>query len=70
MDKQQMLEKAKEAAEQILLPAAKQYAGVLVKDIALEAIKEVVADSSNPYDDMLLAALIPVIEAKMEELLK
>ena len=46
-----------------------------VLDEILEPILEgFVADSSNPYDDMLLAALYPVLEkelkAKLDELLK
>ena len=63
-----MLKLAEDEAKNILLPAAKAYAKVLIKDIAIAALKEVVADSSNPYDDMLLAAIEPVINQKLEEL--
>ena len=70
MTKEEMLQKAEDEAIKILLPAVKQYAQVIVKDIAIAAIQDLVADSENPYDDMLLAAIIPVIDAKIEELVK
>lgn len=70
MNKEEMLEKAKLEAELILLPAAKHYARVMMKDVLVAALKDVVEDSSNPYDDMVLAALLPMLDAKMEELLK
>ena len=70
LSKEELIEKAKVEAEAILLPAAKQYAGVLINDIVMQALAEVVADSSNPYDDMLFAALKPVIDAKVKDLLK
>lgn len=40
--------------------------GLLVEDLLInlveKALDEVVADSSNPYDDMLAAALKPVLK--------
>lgn len=70
MNKEEMLEKAKVEAELILLPAVKQYAAVIAKDIIIQAIKDMVADSENPYDDVLAAALIPVVEEKLAAALK
>ncbi len=69
MNKEEIMEKLKASAEANLIPAGKAMVKEMVNDILVVALKEVVADSENPYDDMLLAALLPVIEAKLAELL-
>lgn len=69
MDKQEMMDLAELKAKELLLPPLKAYVQVLVKDIAMAALQDVVADTENPYDDMLLAAVAPVVDAKLKELL-
>lgn len=69
MNKEEMLNKTKEKAEEILLPAAKQFAGAVIEDILMASVKEMVADSENPYDDMVLAALKPILDKKIAEFL-
>ena len=40
----------------------------LLKGLLEPKLKEFVADSSNPYDDMLLAALLPHLERQLAKL--
>ena len=46
----------------------------LVSDILMEvakpALQEFVAKSDNPYDDMLVAALLPVLEVEAMKIVK
>ena len=39
-------------------------------DLVLEpALKKVVADSANPFDDMLMASVYPILEKELKEML-
>lgn len=69
MNKDEMLASAKLKAEEILLPAAKKYASVMIEDVIMASLEEMVADSENPYDDMVLAALKPILDKKIAEFL-
>lgn len=42
----------------------------LIDEILEEALKKVVADSSNTMDDMLMAAIYPVLEKELKEKIK
>ena len=61
-------QKAEEEAKNIIVPALRQYFKVMLTDVALGAIKDMVADSSNPYDDVFLASIEPLILLKIKEL--
>ena len=62
MDKEQLI---KLVAKHVNVPG-------LVKDVLDEvvetALDKVVADSANPYDDMIKATLYPVLEAEVNNL--
>lgn len=47
----------------------KKLAYGLVDEVAEEALKKVVADSSNPFDDMLMASVYPVLEKELKKLI-
>lgn len=38
----------------------------VIKEVAMEALKELAADSSNPYDDKLLALAEPFLDKYLE----
>jgi Ribonuclease G/E len=38
----------------------------VIKDVIEEALKEMVADSSNPYDDKLLAIALPFVDKYLD----
>lgn len=40
----------------------------LLDELLEPALKKVVADSSNPFDDMLMASVYPVLEKELKEL--
>lgn len=42
----------------------------VIDDVLEEALKKVVADSSNPFDDMLMASVYPVLEKELKELIE
>ena len=41
----------------------------IIDDVLEEALKKVVADSSNPFDDMLMASVYPVLEKELKDLI-
>lgn len=41
----------------------------VIDEVLEPALKEVVADSTNTFDDMALAMLLPTLDAKLKELL-
>lgn len=43
---------------------------IIVKDVAFAALKKVVDDSSNKFDDAAYAMLAPLLEDKLAEALK
>lgn len=47
----------------------KKVADLLVEKIVLHALKKVVEDSSNPFDDQAYALLAPLVGPKIEEAL-
>ena len=42
----------------------------LLDEVLEPVLKKFVADTANPYDDMLLAAIYPVLEKELKEKLK
>ncbi len=48
----------------------KKLANGVVDNVIEEALKKVVADSSNPYDDMILNSLWPLVEKEVKELIE
>lgn len=42
----------------------------MMKEIVKPKLDEFVADTSNPYDDILVAALYPILEKEIEEKIK
>ena len=47
----------------------KKVADLIVEKVVLHALKKVVEDSSNPFDDQAFALLAPLIGPKIEEVL-
>ena len=41
----------------------------IIDDVLEEALQKVVADSSNPFDDMLMASVYPILEAELKKLI-
>lgn len=39
----------------------------VLDDVLEPALKKVVADTSNPFDDVLMASVYPVLEEKLKE---
>ena len=54
-------------AKEIVLKHAQACAKELAKEIYLPKIRKVVADSPNPYDDVVLGALEPLIADELEK---
>lgn len=54
-------------AKDIVLKHAQACAKELAKEIYLPKIRKVVADSPNPYDDVVLGALEPLIADALEK---
>lgn len=54
-------------AQEIVLKHAQACAKELAKEIYLPKIRKVVADSPNPYDDVVLGALEPLIADALEK---
>ena len=54
-------------AKEIVLKHAQACAKELAKEIYLPKIRKVVADSPNPYDDVVLGALEPLIADVLEK---
>lgn len=48
---------------------AKGMAFDIIDEVLEEALKKVVADSSNKLDDMLMASIYPILEKEMKELI-
>lgn len=48
----------------------KKLANGLIDEVVEDALKKVVADSSNPFDDMLMASVYPVLEKELKELIE
>ena len=48
----------------------KKMATGLIDEVIEEALKKVVADSSNPIDDMVMATLWPVLEKEIKKLIE
>jgi len=48
----------------------KGLANGLVDEVLEEALKKIVADSSNTVDDMLMAAIYPVLEAELKKVIE
>lgn len=48
----------------------KKLANGVVDNVVEEALKKVVADSSNPIDDMVMASLWPVLEIELKKLIE
>lgn len=42
----------------------------LIDDVLEEALQKVVDDSTNTVDDMLMAAIYPILEKELKELLQ
>lgn len=53
-------------AKEIVLKHAQACAKELAKEVYLPKIRKVVADSPNPYDDVVLGALEPLIASALE----
>lgn len=47
----------------------KKVADVLVEKVVLHALKKVVEDTTNPFDDQAYALLAPLVGPKVEEAL-
>ena len=47
----------------------KGFSDDIIDEILEPALKKVVADSGNPFDDMLMAAIYPVLEAELKKLI-
>lgn len=47
----------------------KKVADLLVEKVVLHALKKVVEDTSNPFDDQAFALLAPLVGPKIEEAL-
>ena len=41
----------------------------MIDEVLEEALKKVVADSSNPFDDMLMASVYPILEKEVKKLI-
>lgn len=41
----------------------------LIDEVLEPALKEVVADTANTFDDMAMAAIYPTLEAKLKEIM-
>ena len=39
----------------------------MIDEVLEEALKKVVADSSNPFDDMLMASVYPILEKEVKK---
>lgn len=48
----------------------KGLANGLIDEVIEEALKKVVADSSNTFDDMAMAALWPVLEKEVKKMVE
>lgn len=48
----------------------KKLATGIIDEVIEEALKKVVADSSNTIDDMVMAALWPLLEKEVKELVE
>lgn len=70
MNKDELLKAVEEKAKEMLVPVMKEFAAEVAKDIVMVSLEEMVADSDNPYDDMLLATFKPFLDAKIKELSK
>ena len=44
--------------------------GDVIDEVAEPALKKFVADSANPYDDMLVAALLPVLKVEVKKIVE
>jgi hypothetical protein len=64
MDKQKLLDAAKAAVKVEGLKVTLDGKQILI-GVVEEAISELVADTSNPYDDKLWALLKPLLDAKL-----
>lgn len=42
----------------------------MIEKVLEEALKKVVADSSNKLDDMLMASIYPILKVEMKKLIK
>lgn len=62
----------KNAALETLVSAIdlKKLANGLIDNVLEEALKKVVADSSNTFDDMAMAALWPVLEKEVKKIIE
>lgn len=47
----------------------KALANGIVDEVVEESLKKVVADSSNPIDDMVMASLWPVLEVELKKVI-
>ena len=47
----------------------KKVSNLLIEDVVLHALKKVVEDTSNPFDDQAFALIAPLIGPKIEEVL-
>lgn len=59
------LEKLKELAK--LHINLKGFTDGIIDEILEKALEKVVADSSNPFDDVMFQAVYPVLEGKLKE---
>jgi hypothetical protein len=48
----------------------KKLANGIIDEVIEEALKKVVADSENTFDDMAMGALWPVLEKEVKELIE
>jgi len=48
----------------------KKLANGLVDEVVQKALEKVVADSANPIDDVIMAALWPVLEKEVKKLIE
>ena len=42
----------------------------IIDEVLEEALNKVVSDSSNPFDDMLMASVYPVLEKELKSLIE
>ena len=48
----------------------KKLANGVLDNVIEEALKKVVADTTNPFDDMAMASLWPVLEAEVKKMIE